>query len=65
MSFWVYMLHWADDSYYTGHTDDIEKRLVGHCEEFYPEAISCFATGTHQSFPETTGMCRITGCIRK
>ncbi len=30
MSFWTYILHCADGSYYTGHTDDIEKRVAQH-----------------------------------
>ncbi len=30
MSFWAYMLHCADSSYYTGHTDDLEKRIAQH-----------------------------------
>ena len=30
MSFWVYILHCADGSYYTGHTDDLAKRLAEH-----------------------------------
>jgi predicted GIY-YIG superfamily endonuclease len=30
MSFWVYILRCADDSYYTGHTDNIEKRMGEH-----------------------------------
>ncbi len=30
MSFWVYILHCTDGSYYTGHTDDLEKRLAQH-----------------------------------
>lgn len=30
MSFWVYILHCADGSYYTGHTDDLTKRLAEH-----------------------------------
>ena len=30
MAFWVYMLRCADKSYYTGHTDNLESRLVGH-----------------------------------
>ena len=30
MSFWVYILRCADDSYYTGHTDSLEKRLAEH-----------------------------------
>jgi putative endonuclease len=28
--FWVYILRCADGSYYTGHTDDLEKRLGQH-----------------------------------
>ena len=30
MGFWVYILRCADDSYYTGHTDNLEKRLAEH-----------------------------------
>lgn len=30
MSFWVYILRCADGSYYTGHTDDLAKRLAEH-----------------------------------
>lgn len=30
MSFWVYILRCADGSYYTGHTDDLAKRLSEH-----------------------------------
>jgi len=30
MSFWVYILRCADNSYYTGHTDDLEKRFAEH-----------------------------------
>ncbi len=30
MSFWVYILRCADDSYYTGHTDNLEGRIVKH-----------------------------------
>ena len=30
MSFWVYILHCSDGSYYTGHTDDLETRLAKH-----------------------------------
>jgi tRNA/rRNA methyltransferase len=30
MSFWTYILKCADDSYYTGHTDDIEQRFGQH-----------------------------------
>ncbi len=30
MSFWVYILRCADDSYYTGHTDNLEIRIGEH-----------------------------------
>ncbi len=30
MQFWVYMLRCSDGSYYTGHTDDLQKRLWEH-----------------------------------
>ncbi len=30
MSFWVYILKCADGSYYTGHTDNLEKRIGEH-----------------------------------
>ena len=30
MSFWVYILGCADNSYYTGHTDNIEERIAQH-----------------------------------
>jgi len=30
MSFWVYILRCADNSYYTGHTDHLEKRIGEH-----------------------------------
>jgi len=30
MAFWVYILQCADDSYYTGHTDNLEKRIAEH-----------------------------------
>ena len=32
MSFWVYILKCADDSYYTGHTDSLEQRIGKHAE---------------------------------
>ncbi len=30
MSFWTYILRCADGSYYTGHTDDLERRIAQH-----------------------------------
>ena len=37
--FWVYMLKCADNSYYTGHTDNLENRLMQHHQKVYP---ACF-----------------------
>ena len=30
MSFWTYMLRLANGVYYTGHTDDIDRRIAEH-----------------------------------
>src|SRR5258705_12506889 len=30
MSFWVYIVRCVDGSYYTGHTDNLEKRIAQH-----------------------------------
>lgn len=30
MTYYVYILHCADGTYYTGYTDDLEKRLAAH-----------------------------------
>jgi tRNA/rRNA methyltransferase len=32
MSFWTYILRCADGSYYTGHTDDLDRRIAQHHE---------------------------------
>jgi len=30
MAFWAYILRCADGKYYTGHTDDLERRMAQH-----------------------------------
>jgi len=40
MSFWVYILRCADGSYYTGHTENLEKRLAEHTIGTIP---TCYA----------------------
>ncbi len=30
MAFWVYVLRCADGSFYTGHTDDLDRRMAEH-----------------------------------
>jgi putative endonuclease len=55
MQFWVYILRCRDGSYYTGHTDDLEKRLYQHrqgkmCDwtrrQLPVELVWCDWTGT-------------------
>ena len=36
MTFWIYILHCADNSYYTGHTDNLENRISQHQLGTYP-----------------------------
>lgn len=36
MVFWVYLLRCADDSYYAGHTDNLEQRMGEHRAGAYP-----------------------------
>ena len=43
MTFWVYILRCSDDSYYTGHTDDLEKRIGEH-----QSGMGCSYTSTRQ-----------------
>ena len=35
MSFYVYILKCADNSYYTGHTDNLEQRLAQHHRRYF------------------------------
>ena len=34
--FWVYILQCRDNSYYTGHTDNLEARLYQHYNRIFP-----------------------------
>ena len=36
MAFWVYILRCADSKYYTGHTDDLERRMAEHQSGAFP-----------------------------
>ena len=47
MIFWVYIVKCADGSYYTGHTDNLEKRVAEHQVGAIP---GCY---THQHRPLT------------
>ena len=42
MTFWVYILRCGDDSYYTGHTDSLEKRIGEH-----QSGLGCGYTSSH------------------
>lgn len=39
MSFWIYILKCSDGSYYTGHTDDLDRRIAQHLRG---ELSTCF-----------------------
>ena len=36
MAFYVYILRCADDSFYTGHTEDLERRVAAHQQGQFP-----------------------------
>jgi predicted GIY-YIG superfamily endonuclease len=36
MNFWVYILKCSDNSYYTGHTDNLEQRISQHVSGYFP-----------------------------
>jgi len=40
LSFYVYILKCSDGSYYTGHTDDLEKRINQHHHGEFPECYT-------------------------
>ena len=40
MSFYIYILKCADNSYYTGHTDDLERRLAQHQQRYFPDCYT-------------------------
>jgi predicted GIY-YIG superfamily endonuclease len=39
--FWVYILCCRDGSYYTGHTDDLERRVAQHESGAIPDCYTC------------------------
>ena len=40
MTFWVYILRCSDGSYYTGHTDNLEKRIAEHTSGALPDCYT-------------------------
>ena len=40
MSFWVYILKCADGTFYTGHTENLEKRIAEHQQKL----LNCYTT---------------------
>ena len=40
MAFWCYILRCADGKYYTGHTDDLERRIAEHMHGGYCDFTS-------------------------
>lgn len=55
MAFWAYILRCADDSYYTGHTDDLDARIADHQSglvDGYTKERRPVALVWSQDFPE-------------
>ena len=40
MDFWVYIVKCADNSYYTGHTDNLEQRIAQHQQKYFPNCYT-------------------------
>jgi predicted GIY-YIG superfamily endonuclease len=40
MTFWVYILRCSDGNYYTGHTDNLEKRVAEHASGALPNCYT-------------------------
>jgi putative endonuclease len=40
MSFWLYILRCVDGSYYTGHTENLEKRVAEHQASVHPDCYT-------------------------
>jgi putative endonuclease len=51
--FWVYILKCADNSYYTGHTDNLEKRLAQHHNKFHPTCYTATRLPLQLLFSQT------------
>jgi predicted GIY-YIG superfamily endonuclease len=72
MAFWVYILRCADDSYYVGHSDNLEDRLQQHQSGAlggYTKARRPVRLAYSQDFPTRDEACaaerRIKGWSRK
>jgi len=53
--FWVYLLKCADHSYYTGHTDNLENRLMQHHHKVYPECYTATRLPVRLMFSQECG----------
>ena len=51
MVFWVYILRCSDGSYYSGHTDDLERRMAQH----QSGEIPCYASTSTRGDKFATG----------
>ena len=40
MTYWVYVLHCQDGSFYTGHTDDLERRFAEHSSGAFTQSYT-------------------------
>ena len=52
MPFWMYILHCADGSYYTGHTDNLDKRIQEHHAGAIPSCYTFNRRPLHLAFSQ-------------
>lgn len=55
MPFFVYILKCSDTSYYTGHTDNLEKRLAEHAQGTHPSCYTFNRRPVHLVFQQPFG----------
>lgn len=52
MAFWVYLLKCSDDSFYVGHTDNIELRIAQHNAGAFPGCYTFNRRPLHMVFTQ-------------
>ncbi len=55
MAFYVYILRCSDSSYYTGHTDNLERRLAQHHARAFPGCYTANRLPVELVYQQTFG----------
>lgn len=68
-AFYVYILKCSDDSYYVGHTDDIDRRIAEHKSGLYPSCHTATRLPVEvvfiQDFPERSDALDLERTLKK